>query len=414
MQDKIKIAWICHLTNNQIREHLQFDNCSLRAIIRRLANAPALSDFAAWNSNAIKEFEHFEDIELHVISPHPRIAGVQEFQINGIYYHFFSADSETFLEWVQNRLQKKEPQGFVKNSRIICTLIEKIQPEIIHMIGAENPYYGESALLLPRNIPFIITPQTLLADPAFFDNYYISQAAYNYRAKIEKEIIQRADYIGTQLEHFRTIICDLIKPDAKFLDMTLAVGEDVSIQNSDKQYDFVYFAINISKAVDYAIEAFTLAQKRSPNITLHIVGGYDSFYKNQLDLRIAELELKGIDFTGELPTRDDVIIEIQKARFALLPLKIDLISGTIREAMAHGLPVVTTITPATPSLNESRQSVLLSAKGDYQAMADNMCALMESDVLAMKLQENAFITLQEQYDNTTAMKKWVEAYKKIL
>ncbi len=410
----MKIAWICHLSNQEIREHLTMDKCSLKAIVRRIVGVSALSDFAPWNSHAIKEFERFEDVELHIISPHARIVGVQEFQINGVFYHFFSPDNETFVEWILNRIRRKESRNFTQNAQTICNLVNQIQPDIIHMIGAENPYYGESALVLPNSIPFIVSLQTLMADPAFFDNYPISQESYNYRTNVEKEILRRADYIGTQVEHFQSIIRNLVKPEAKFLDMKLAVGEDVNITNAKKQYDFVYFAADISKAADYAIEAFALTQNMHPDITLHIVGGYDNAYKEQLDLRIAELGLKGIDFTGKLATRDDVITEIRKAHFALLPLKIDMIAGTIREAMANGLPVITTITPATPNLNEKRQSILLSEKGDFHAMANNMCSLLENNTLVKELQKNAVTTLQERYNNADAMRKWVEAYQHVL
>ena len=36
-----------------------------------------------------------------------------------------------------------------------------------------------------------------------------------------------------------------------------------------------------------------------------------------------------VTFEGMLPTHDDVIAQIRKSRFALLPLRIDLTSGTI-------------------------------------------------------------------------------------
>ena len=120
----------------------------------------------------------------------------------------------------------------------------------------------------------------------------------------------------------------------------------------DKLYDFVYFAADISKAVDYAIEGFAIAKKSFPNITLHVVGGYSDSYMQTLRDKMQELGLgQEVDFTGKLLTHDDVLAEIRKAKFALLPLKVDLIAGTIREAMSNGLPVVTTVTPVTPTLN---------------------------------------------------------------
>ena len=115
-----------------------------------------------------------------------------------------------------------------------------------------------------------------------------------------------------------------------------------------------------------------------------------------------------------MPTHDDVINEVRKARFALLPLKVDLVSGTIREAMANGIPVVTTITPGTPKLNERRRSVLLSEKGDFEGMAQNMIDLIEMEGLEDTLRLNAYETIKEKYDNASIVKEWHDAYFQIL
>ena len=138
-------------------------------------------------------------------------------------------------------------------------------------------------------------------------------------------------------------------------------------------------------------------------------------YIEEIKKRMKELGLEDeVDFTGRLATHDDVIKEVRKARFAVLPLKVDLISGTIREAMANGLPVVTTITPATPQLNEKRGSILLSEKGDFKAMAENMCRLLEDENFAERIRQNAATTISEKYSNTAFMNEWRERYYEIV
>jgi glycosyltransferase involved in cell wall biosynthesis len=121
-----------------------------------------------------------------------------------------------------------------------------------------------------------------------------------------------------------------------------------------------------------------------------------------------------VDFTGKLPSYNDVIAEVRKAQFALLPLKVDLISGTIREAMANGLPVVTSKTPDTPKLNEARESVLLSDIGDFNAMADNMMKLLSDQNFAQLFRENGAKTVFERYSNKALMLEWRDCYHAIL
>lgn len=411
----IKVVWICHLSNTEIRKHLKYSKWTPSAIIRRIIGKTEIADFAQWNTNAIQEFEKFNDIELHIVSPHHNILGIQEFCINNINYHFFCTEDDNITNKILHKITKTLKNSYSKNSKKIVKIIKRINPDIIHMIGAENPYYGESALYIDNKVPFIISLQTLMGDPSFFNNYPISKESYKYRSGLEAKIISRADYIGTKIEHFRKIIHDEICPNAKFLDMTLAVGEDITLGNYEKEYDFVYFAANISKAIDWALEAFAIAKKQFPHITLHVVGAYSENLMNSVRNIMKKLCLGNeVDFTGLLPTHNDVINEVRKARFALLPLKIDLISGTIREAMSNGIPVVTTITPATPELNEIRESVLLSEKGDFKAMADNMCKLLSDSNYAKQIQENAGQTIYERYSNTANMNEWRDNYYEIL
>ncbi len=414
MSEKIKVVWICHLSNPMIRKELKFDKLTPMAIARRIWKKTICHDFAKWNTNAIFEFEKYRDVELHIISPHSGISSIQEFDINNVYYHFFPSEIDGVIEFLRGRLNLKINEGYSKTTKIITNLIYSLEPDIIHMIGAENPYYGESALYLPSNIPLIVSLQTLMNDAEFIKNYPISRNTYEYRSNLESKILQRADYIGTKHDYLKNIIISRIDSQAKFLDLQLAVGESVELKESVKEYDFVYFAANISKAADSALEAFALAQMKYPNLSLHIVGGYDELFYRSMISRIDELHVSNVDFTGMLPTHEDVLNEIRKARYAILPLKIDLISGTIREAMANGLPVVSTVTPATPKLNKKRQSILLAEKDDFIGMAEAMCHLVEDLNFAEIIRTNAVETLNEEYNNAEAMKAWVKAYKKVL
>ena len=245
-----------------------------------------------------------------------------------------------------------------------------------------------------------------MCDPSFERNYPIDHKRYLYRAQNELKVLKRADYIGTNVEKYIDLIKRTFILDSTTLAMRLAVGEDIKPDTTiEKKYDFVYFAANISKAVDLAIEGLGIIHKSNPNITLLVVGDYSEDYKNIIDKRIKELDLTdNIIFTGRLPSHQDVLNTIQTAKYALVPLKIDIISGTIREAMACELPVVTTITEnGTPKLNEKRQTVLLSEIGNHQALADNMLKLINNPSLVEQLKQNGSLLMQERYSNYAAV-----------
>lgn len=426
MSSKIRIAIICNFSNQKIQKKLNLKMSFFEKCIRKIIHKPTLvsniiEDFAIWNSNAFEEFEKLTDIaEVHVISPYKYLRPyLQEFELNGLFYHFLYDTTCSMKSYVKSKLFQTDISKFYNKVHLyIKKYIAKINPNIVYIIGAENPLYSLSALDIPKSIPVAVHLQTLINDPDFEKNYPISHDDYIFRANCELQVLKRANYIMSSVEKFKEIIKDKFLPNANILRATLAVGENIVLnKNIEKKYDFVYFASNINKAFDLALEGFALVHNIFPNCTLHVIGAYENAYKTNIDRRIKELKVSdNITFTGRLKTHNDVLIEIQKAKIALLPLKIDITSSTIREAIACELPVVTTITPkGTPTLNEKRETVLLSKIGDNQALADNMLLLMNNPNLADKLKHNGKLLLNEKYSNTSAVKRQLDclivAYK---
>ena len=419
MSKKLKVAWVCQVSNPEIRENLTYSRNIVDMVLRKVMHKPRrLDDYSQWVTNAIDEFKSFDDIEVHVISLHTHInKKVIDFQKDGVIYHFFkSEDDVTVLGKFVNKLTGKfVSSNYDKNRKVINEILAKIKPDVIHLYGAESPQYGAFALDVDvEKTPLLVSLQTLMSDPEFKKNYPISEKSYESRAGMERKILAHVRYIGTTIKEFRDFILREINPDAIFLDTKLLVGEKPHLEKCEKSFDFVYFSFNINKAADLAIEAFAIAKKSHPEIKLLVVGDYDDDFKLKLDTRIAELGIdENVEITGKLQTHDDVIDAVKKARFALLPLKIDFISGTIREAVACGLPVVTTITAGTPTLNEKRESVLLSKVGEHEALASNMLRVMESEELANSLVNNALLTVDEMFGNKGWAQKLREEYWKL-
>jgi glycosyltransferase involved in cell wall biosynthesis len=415
----MKVLWICHFSNSQIREKIKIADKIFENFIRKKLGLSQIqvSDFAAWITNGIEEFEKFSEVELHVVSPHYNMTKkMVDFQLNGIHYHFFRPDDDSILKKILKFFSNNNVSKYKGNRKIVKKIIQEVNPDIIHMYGAENPYYSITALDIDTNkYPLFVTMQTLMNDDDFKKNAVNDEILYNFRAKIESEILKKVKYIGSSVEKYRNIIWTTINPNAFFFKTYLAVEQKIQHINSKKRYDFVYFSDSISKSADIAIEAFALVQKKYPELTINIIGDNSEPFTENLKIRIKNLGIeKNIFFTGKLQTHHDVMKQIQLSKFALLPLKIDIISGTIREAMFSGLPVVSTITEGTPSLNEKRISVLLSEKEDYQSIANNMIKLIESPEFACNLVENAFITINERWNNNNITTQLVKVYRMII
>lgn len=417
----MKIAWLCSFSNVQVREHLDMGIPKILLWMYKVARGHepfTTSDFGVWNTNAIKEFEKCEEVELHVISPCSFLRKrMQEFELNRIHYHFFRDESSCLCKMVYKQITNHVNDSYNFNRHAIKGLIKKIKPDIVHIIGAENPRYSLALLDVPSTIPTIVQLQTLINDPEFKSNFPIDESSYKYLSEVENKVIQRADYIGTAARKFIKIILERIRPNACIINLNLAVAENISPSHSEKLFDFVYFASNINKACDVALEAFGLAHQQNPSITLNIVGGYTESFKLKMDAIVDKYGLNNVvTFQGLLPTHEDVLKEISKARLALLPLKIDLTSGTIREAMYNGLPVLTTDTGelGTQLLNNGYQCALISPKSDIQSLASNMLLLLKDKALCESLRQNAFRRLKEELNNEVIVRDYINAYKQIL
>lgn len=417
----IRVAWICHFSDPLVRRELsERESATERFLVRRILRRESFSegqDTCLWNSRGIAEFSRFPEVELHVVMPYKTLTGgLREFTVQGIHYHCFPDQGSYFKNRLLKIFRPRKYRSCSGNVRKAARILSAVRPDIVHLIGAESRDVSVCVDSVPEGTPLVVQLQTLLSKPGFRDGYYLSDADYELLSSIEKHALERADFIGTTLPEYRKWIQSAICPQARFVDTKLAVGVDVDDSSAGpKDFDFVYFALHIEKSADLALEAFALAHNEIPSLTLDVIGNSSADFRSALEKRAGELGVSdAIVFEGALPTHERVISRIRQARFALLPLKVDFISGTIREAMANGLPVVTTVTEGTPTLNSGRESVLLSPVGDHKAMAANMLRLVREDGLAERLRSNALKTVEERYSNRSAMLNWLETYKKIL
>lgn len=410
--DKIKVVWICTMSNTIIRSNLKYDFIYL-VISKLLCKKNA--DKAVWNTVGCELFANSEDVELHVVTVQRHLSeDIQDFENKGIFYHAIRAqEDDNIAKLVVNRIRQIEipDPDYKVNRKRINNVINRINPDIVHLIGAENPYYSLSLLDISDK-PTITTLQTVLFDPNVV-RYYTNFKNYNYRTSVEKMVLSRSDYVATNNVYFKQLLITEIK-DVKFIDLSLPTREKLVAKSEDTLYDFVYFSADLEKACDLALLSFGLACQQIPEMTLLIIGGCSDEFKRNLDSIVRKYHIeRNVFFAGFQKTHADVISAVRRARFALLPLRTDLVPTTIRESMCNGLPVITTITPGTPSLNNNRESVLLSAIGDHKQMSDNILKLYQSLELQNELLQNGYKTAEERWSCKNFVGNWVEAYKKV-
>lgn len=413
---KLKVAWICHFSNKEIRDILPlskkgFKNTIISFFKVRLNHS--YSDFAPWVTNLVKEFEKFDNVELHVIAPHYGMKHLSnEFKLNGVHYYFFKGDSVFFNLSIFNFFFQNIQPKFRRNRYFVQRFIKRINPDIVNLIGAENPYYSITSLDI-KNIPVYVSVQTVYTNPS---RKKYSDSVDTYRWNLELKIHQKEKYFGCASRmHYDLILQN--NPEAKIFKMFFPIQYPSKVKSVSKIYDFVFFAagINQKKGIEDALEALALVKKTKPDVILNIVGKCYSDYRNILVQKIRKLELENnIVFNDYFPLHADMYQHIVKSNFALLPVKLDSIPSTIIEAAILEIPIVTYKTTGTPYLNKNGESILLANIGDVVMLASNMTRLLTDPKLSITLKKNAKKFVEMEFNNTTSAMRLVSNYQAVI
>lgn len=384
---RIKVAMICHYSTPALRDKLPLSKRVLECLIHRyLLSKRIYSDYGQWNQKIINGLSSIEEFELYVLCPHSGLRPkIYRFENNNVKYFVFRGTSKFPLNYLDRIFKLREKSGFKTNRKIIREEIEKINPNIVLLIGAENPYYSTSILDI-HNRPIFLHCQTVYANP---DRKKLSGSVDSYRWMTEVEIFKHLTYFACN-NHLYFNLVKHYNPNAIIFKRKWPSSRTSMIEQRPKKYDFVFWAQYLSKkkGFDNALEAISIVKKSYPDVTVLVIGAIG---KDGMSL-VKRIKLLGIenniDMQAPIESHTTLLETVSQAKFALLPIKMDFISGTIIEAMRLGLPIVTFRTSGTPTLNKYGKTVLLADIDDNITLANNMISLMETPSLSVELKQN--------------------------
>lgn len=396
----MKLLLLSPYDNAELRSHLEFKeyNGFLKFIIEKLGlgrKTNSFKDIAPWVGNLIAELETRSDVEIVSVAPHIKLRQkIESFKLGKTTYYFYSSDYSSALRLIKNyRLWKV----FQNSGSLVRKIVDDVKPDIIVLFGTENPIISAPILSL-TDYPVFCILQTVYNNP---DREKFSKPS-KFKQQLELDILSHVQNYGMGNPSYRDMIHNL-NPKVNALKYLWPSVRFTEIPTQEKKFDFVNFAFSMDsrKGDEDSIRALAIVKKIYPNVTLNITGGYSSDRKQHLVEIIDELGLKeNVSFTPFFEKHEDMLKHVMQARFAVLPIKLDLISTTVREAMYYKIPVVTNRTKGTPELNKEKRCVLLAEINDIDSLAENMLELMRDQNLAETLKDNAYKhLLQQQKEN---------------
>lgn len=154
-----------------------------------------------------------------------------------------------------------------------------------------------------------------------------------------------------------------------------------------------------------ALEVLKLVQEKYPSATLTMVGPPKDVSLEQVQTRARELEVE-VTLTGQLSKQQWIALSESHDIF-INTTNIDNTPVSVMEAMALGLPVVSTNVGGVPYLIEHQQEGLLVPPKDPKAMAEALFQLLEDAVLVESLTQNARAKVAT-FDWELVKKQWIK------
>jgi glycosyltransferase involved in cell wall biosynthesis len=158
--------------------------------------------------------------------------------------------------------------------------------------------------------------------------------------------------------------------------------------------------------VGCVLRAFALVQKRFPDARLTVAG--DGSERQKLERLASELNLVNATFIGRVaPEQIHELYDVHDVY--LNGSDIDNMPGSLIEAFAAGLPVVTTDAGGIPYIVTNEETGLMVARGDHEAMALAVIRLLEDQRLATHVAEQAHRACLR-YSWTAVREEWLKLY----
>ena len=320
---------------------------------------------------------------FHLTSPKQIDCKVEEEDVDGWHFYRTTAPTGGASNWpvVGELLLMKRLEAR------LLDVARQVKPDILH---AHSPVLNAlPAIKVARRlgIPVVYEIRAFWEDAAV-DHGTTSEGSLRYRATraLETWAIKRVDHVFTICEGLRRDILARGIAESKVTVIPNAVDVE-GFQLSGTPDDALKARLGLAgrtvlgfvgsfyayEGLDLLLDAFAAMHAGQPDLRVLLVGGgpQDANLKAQAQrLGVADK----VVFTGRLD-RDQMAALYRDADLTLNPSRVDNMPVSVLEAMACGVPVVTTDVGGIPFLVSHERTALLVPADAPQAMADSQTSM---------------------------------------
>ncbi|NEQ25071.1 MAG: colanic acid biosynthesis glycosyltransferase WcaL, partial [Microcoleus sp. SIO2G3] len=257
-----------------------------------------------------------------------------------------------------------------------------------------------------------------------FRGYDISWAIREFGDRVYDELFEQGDFFLANCDFFRQRVLKLGCPEKKII--VHGSGIDCSKFAFAPRYLQSDSPVRIAttgrlvekKGIEYCIHAIAKLAHIHPNIEYNIIG--DGPLKENLQQLIEELNVGHLVKLLGWKHQQEIVEILDKSHIFLAPSVTakggdqDAPVNTLKEAMAMGLPVISTQHGGIPELVEEGMSGFLVPERDADAIAEKLSYLIKHPEIWPGMGQVGRARVEEKYDMNTLNDELVEIYQQLL
>jgi len=295
----------------------------------------------------------------------------------------------------------------------LAKLIHELQPDIIHAHSIYVVFNRVIAQLFASSrfrIPVVVTvhglPKPLvLPDGTETTDYNEFVSFFNFDL-----VIAVSENVAEALrEHLDSEYHGRVRTLYSGIDLTVFKP----LPELEKQWDLAFMGrLEVMKSVDLFPEMLSILKHKFPNLKMMMTG--EGSLKDRLFDEFQEQKVASmIDYRGVVEP-EEVPILINKSRVFLYPSRQEPFGLSIVEAMACGVPVVTTDVFGPREIVRDNHDGVAVPPDDVKALVDAIEMLLKDSSIRDRIGKNAVKTVRERFDIRRHAKELLTIYGELI
>jgi glycosyltransferase involved in cell wall biosynthesis len=376
-----------------------------RSIVR-LRDDGQRSHPCSWIRALSQKLSELQDIELHIITISANVMGDSSFSADGVHYHFI--DSSLPL-WLTKALGLDPTSSlWIRPLARICKRLREISPDIVHGHGTEGCF---SLAAVYSRFPHVISIQGVMAD--------VFGEEGSRRARIvrhfEAHTVRKARYINVKNYVTRDFV-EKLKVKAQVFFIEPSINEIFWSRDAPQYGKKLFFSGSLikRKGIEEFIHVVSRLQATVPGLKAYVLGEGSADYVARLKGLAESLGvIEKVLFTGQIDFARIVDLYSLGGIFCMTS-HVEASPNVVLEAMAAGLPVVSTNVGALPKIVEDGKSGIVVNRSCIDEMVSAISGILNNESLYYNFGRRGREIATSRWKPSIIAQKHLEMYKHII